>query len=1071
MRYRHITALLVMLLFCCLVPLRNEHAQEGGGERWQPAGELESNLIIVRSGDGISCRSMTRQEAEDLRIARGRGELRELTADEPMRLEAQQTGMKIILRATSQLDANPTARQAFLRAAAYWESIIKSPITVVIDVDFGPTRFGIQYPSPNIIGATSNQALTALGIFEELRNKLIAGAPGAQERAVFTALPNSSLVTDIGTTGTIFIATPVLRALGFISAAADPASELGFGLPPSIGFNSAFGFDFEPADGIDIDKVDFNATAIHEIGHALGFSSSVGNAERSPLAPLSVNFWDCYRFRPGVTIDNFGTASRVLLSGGEHIYFAGFNDVSLSTARNDGLEGDGRQASHWKDDTLTGQLLGIMDPTLSSGLRDEGTAEDVQALVSFGYQVSGAVAVAERLSVDDNRRDAQPVANNAMVVNRFTPSRYPATLRSAIIQIPITGDQPSPVGSQLRIVVLADPNRTGQPPAGATPIFNQVFTIPNITSSRFVEFTFSGPVIGSGDFYLGIQTTAQQLGIPIDTTGAPKPGSFISLNNGVSFQPLNTLTGGSGAANFMARAVVTSQFDVVPTPALTTVSPAILPPGGAGATILLRGTNFRPDSIVRWNGADRPTTFITGSQLQASLSGADLASAGTANVTVFTPASGSGGGGSSTAFAVSIGSSNPVPSITRLDPPSAARSTEPFVVNVLGLNFSPASKVRVGGSERDTVFVSSQQLRVTLTAADMATPGALGLTVFSPAPGGGTSGEQSFGVILCTYQLSTLSQSVASVGGDRGVMLTVGEPCRWTVTSDSSWVSVLNPTPAAGTGKHPIRLSVQANSTPSSRQARLTIGGQIMVLDQYGLLSNVSAASYSAAVTPESIVAGFGLGLARTTTSASALPLPTNLSGTAVSVQDMRGVIRPAPLFFVSPQQVNYLMPADTAAGIVGVTLSIDSVVVSTGVLTVSTVAPALFAANSSGRDVAAASIVRLRNGAVTFEQVASFSQTDQKFQPLAIDFGPESDQLFLALFGTGIRGRTSLANVVVRIADLTLAPSFAGAQPEFVGLDQVNVELPRSLRGRGGVNVSITVDGKLSNQVTLNFR
>ena len=52
-----------------------------------------------------------------------------------------------------------------------------------------------------------------------------------------------------------------------------------------------------------------------------------------------------------------------------------------------------------------------------------------------------------------------------------------------------------------------------------------------------------------------------------------------------------------------------------------------------------------------------------------------------------------------------------------------------------------------------------------------------------------------------------------------------------------------------------------------------------------------------------------------------------------------------------------------------------------------------------------------------------------------------------------------------------TLPSCFSGAQGEFVGLDQMNVQLPQSLRGRGEVPVVFTVDGQQSNTVTINVR
>jgi hypothetical protein len=162
------------------------------------------------------------------------------------------------------------------------------------------------------------------------------------------------------------------------------------GNPPAIGFNSAFSFDFDPGDGIDADKIDFYGVALHEIGHVLGFASNVGIKELSPLSQVTVTTWDLFRFRPGTTSNSFSMAARVLSSGGDQVFFAGGTEVPLSTGRPDGSEGDGRQPSHWKDDALTNQYLGIMDPSAKLGTRLNITQNDLDALEFMGHAVGSA---------------------------------------------------------------------------------------------------------------------------------------------------------------------------------------------------------------------------------------------------------------------------------------------------------------------------------------------------------------------------------------------------------------------------------------------------------------------------------------------------------------------------------------------------------------------------------------------------------------------------------------------------------------------------------------------------------
>jgi uncharacterized protein (TIGR03437 family) len=239
-----------------------------------------------------------------------------------------------------------------------------------------------------------------------------------------------------------------------------------------------------------------------------------------------------------------------------------------------------------------------------------------------------------------------------------------------------------------------------------------------------------------------------------------------------------------------------------------------------------------------------------------------------------------------------------------------------------------------------------------------------------------------------------------------------------------------------------------------------------------GSLVTVSAASFdSTGVAPESIVASFGVGLAVTTQTAGTLPLPTLLAGTSVQVKDSTGFSRIAPLFFVSPGQVNFQIPAGTALGNATVTITSGSGAVSSGTVQVSTVAPGLFAANANGRGVAAAVVLRVSaNGTQTIEPVARFDATQGRMVSVPINLGPATDQVFLVLFGTGIRFRSDLAAVTAKVGGVDAQVTFAGPQGTFQGLDQVNVRLPRSLIGRGEVDVSLTVNGKVSNTVTVNI-
>lgn len=241
------------------------------------------------------------------------------------------------------------------------------------------------------------------------------------------------------------------------------------------------------------------------------------------------------------------------------------------------------------------------------------------------------------------------------------------------------------------------------------------------------------------------------------------------------------------------------------------------------------------------------------------------------------------------------------------------------------------------------------------------------------------------------------------------------------------------------------------------------------------LLTTVSAASFmsGASLAPESIASAFAPGLAATTDVATAIPLPTSLGDTTVKLKDSVGSERLAPLFFVSPQQINYLIPRGSAIGPAAVTVMNRNQVVATGSLQIDRVAPGLFAANADGRDVAAAVVVQVAaNGSQTSQLVFQCDARPGSCVAVPFDLGTESDQTILVLFGTGIRGRTGVPPMRVLVGNVETEVLYAGPQGDFIGLDQVNVRLPRSLMGRGQVDVFImSVDGKPANPVTVTIK
>jgi uncharacterized protein (TIGR03437 family) len=254
----------------------------------------------------------------------------------------------------------------------------------------------------------------------------------------------------------------------------------------------------------------------------------------------------------------------------------------------------------------------------------------------------------------------------------------------------------------------------------------------------------------------------------------------------------------------------------------------------------------------------------------------------------------------------------------------------------------------------------------------------------------------------------------------------------------------------------------------------VSLGGSILRIASSSAATAVSAANYNGErLAPESIVAAFGQDFSITTQAApNNQSLPTTLAGASVRVTDAAGTARSAPLFFVSPTQINFLIPAGTAAGAATIAFTNTNGASSTGAVNVASVAPGLFTANASGRGIAAAVALRIRaDGSQTFEPVARFDQAQNQFVAIPIDLGPATDQVFLVVFGTGFRFRSSLSAVNATIGGTPAAVNFAGPQGMFVGLDQANILIPRGLIGRGEVDVAFSVDGLPSNTVRASIR
>jgi len=227
-----------------------------------------------------------------------------------------------------------------------------------------------------------------------------------------------------------------------------------------------------------------------------------------------------------------------------------------------------------------------------------------------------------------------------------------------------------------------------------------------------------------------------------------------------------------------------------------------------------------------------------------------------------------------------------------------------------------------------------------------------------------------------------------------------------------------------------------------------------MSFAQAQTLAVVSAASYQPVVAPDSLATIFGVNLAGSTASAmldANGQLPTSLVGTTVTVDGVA-----AALIYVSPSQINLVIPGGTTAGTASVV--VESSVTGgnqSGSMQVALDAPAVFTTDASGKGPGA-----ILN-AVTYAGTPFLVETPQN--------GGSDLRTRLAVYATGLRHATSVQAQGQDAAGtiFNFSVEYAGAAPGYFGLDQVNLVVPPELDGAGSVSLLITTELASSNPVT----
>jgi IPT/TIG domain len=218
--------------------------------------------------------------------------------------------------------------------------------------------------------------------------------------------------------------------------------------------------------------------------------------------------------------------------------------------------------------------------------------------------------------------------------------------------------------------------------------------------------------------------------------GAQIPASDIAAPGELSIVVFNPAPGG-GRSNAVTLTVINPN----PTSVITALSPNPVLAGGPSFTLTVGGTGFVSGSVIRFNGQDRQTTFVSSTQLTATILAADIANGGAGTITVINPPP---GGGSSNPATLTI--NNPLPVLVGLNPASVPAGNPAFTLRINGAGFVPSSIVRWNGSNRQTTFVNSTQLTIEVPASDVTNTGSATIDVTNPAPAGGTSNSLTFSI-------------------------------------------------------------------------------------------------------------------------------------------------------------------------------------------------------------------------------------------------------------------------------------------------------------------------------------
>jgi uncharacterized protein (TIGR03437 family) len=229
-----------------------------------------------------------------------------------------------------------------------------------------------------------------------------------------------------------------------------------------------------------------------------------------------------------------------------------------------------------------------------------------------------------------------------------------------------------------------------------------------------------------------------------------------------------------------------------------------------------------------------------------------------------------------------------------------------------------------------------------------------------------------------------------------------------------------------------------------------------------------SASRQASTLAPASLASATGESFTSGTLYAPGDQLPEELGGVTVTMTDSAGLAHLARISMAAADRVDFLIPAGVAPGLAQVLIRRQDGGSVAGSIFVTMTGPGLFSADGSGSGAGLISVIH-RGTSGGDQWSTAFSDSSGAMAPAPISMSDATKQVYLQLYGTGIRPANGAAGVTAQVGGVAVPVESVAAHGSLLGIDEIRVgPLPRILAGSGVSTVTVTAGGRESNAVTV---